>query len=198
MRSMPSFVGTCVPWIRLLDVGWKSSPLWNTSKRIRNAQSEIIIIFDKLKWTVLSQHWDRGHPNKIGGCGLRAECVVPSSMVVCASAFKGKKKKKTKPVGNSTSALMCMDYKVFKSFQEWALMSILSPGQIRGYKLSYRKCFVHMWWVNSKMSIPSKLLRFILLDLKFHSLGYSSIILMYHFYGPLTGNAKRSRNTRGH
>lgn len=44
MRSTPSFVGTWVPWIRLLDVGWKSSPLWSASKLIRNALPQIITI----------------------------------------------------------------------------------------------------------------------------------------------------------
>lgn len=67
------------------------------------------------------------------------------------------------------------------------------------HQLTYRKCFVHMWWVNAKMITQSKLLQFILLDEKFHSYGLSNRdVLMNHLYGPVTGNAQKSFSARGH
>ena len=84
MRSMPALDGTWVPWIRLLEVGWKSSPLWETTRAHWDRELFIIIVsHDSLRSRYVS--------NVLGyGCWATVASVHPSQFSMWQHLMGGK------------------------------------------------------------------------------------------------------------
>lgn len=80
-------------------------------------------------------------PYNVHPFGFRAWCAGASFTLLDASVLMG-----LKPTGTH----FLSDLAVHLRFKEWWAVSPLAQGRTRGCTLSYRKCFVNMWYFYSK------------------------------------------------
>lgn len=149
-------------------------------RKIRNAQPQIITIWTYLNLTFLFHHCDHGHPTCEEIMWLQGKHVYVHPSWFCMNVRGITCRRRTLNV-------RALHLKILKLL--WECVNTNPRANEGIHSLTYRKCFVHMWWVNSEMITASKMLQLILLDGKFHSYGlYSREVSCHNTYGPVSGN----------